>query len=321
MASSFVGHGKQKEPTAPDQPMMESCTGRVLPTDEATAVKRNRRLEKRLGSNFWRNRTAWRPPHKRHGLPRPAGGWGGREFPLLFQPLQRPSQPRLRCHAHATRLDAGGPGTPRGHHQQLVQSHCSQVHGERPIAEGLDQGPDGAGQHQELLLQVARRHPGAEGPGHHPAAEEDATDKYPTPPATAAPSPSRTPRSSSNQDLLISTPQHQPCDVAPLPPPPPPPAAWRTFIRGKGREGQCKWRSANWRRQLRTERPTMASCQTPLCDIPSGCCSFTGPWTVTRSSLCMLCRVATFCRPLRPVLLLVLFPRSRSPVVGVLGLC
>ena len=60
---------------------------------------------------------------------------------------------------------------------------------------------------------------------------------------------------------------------------------------------------------------------TPLCDIPSGCCSFTGPWTVTRSSLRMLRRVAAFCRPLRPVLLLVSFPRSRSPVVGVLGLC
>ena len=59
----------------------------------------------------------------------------------------------------------------------------------------------------------------------------------------------------------------------------------------------------------------------PLCDIPSGCCSFTGPWTVTRSSLCMLRRVAAFCRPLRPVLLLVSSPRSRSPVVGVLGLC
>ena len=59
----------------------------------------------------------------------------------------------------------------------------------------------------------------------------------------------------------------------------------------------------------------------PLCDIPSGCCSFTGPWTVTRSSLRMLRWVATFCRPLRPVLLPVSFPRSRSPVVGVLGLC
>ena len=59
----------------------------------------------------------------------------------------------------------------------------------------------------------------------------------------------------------------------------------------------------------------------PLCDIPSGCCSFTGPWTVTRSSLRMLRRVAAFCRPLRPVLLLVSFPRSRSPGVGLLGMC
>ena len=59
----------------------------------------------------------------------------------------------------------------------------------------------------------------------------------------------------------------------------------------------------------------------PLCDIPSGCCSFTGPWTLTRSSLRMLRRVAAFCRPLRPVLPLVSFPRSRSPVVGVPGLC
>ena len=58
-----------------------------------------------------------------------------------------------------------------------------------------------------------------------------------------------------------------------------------------------------------------------LCDMPSGCCFFTGPWTVTRSSLRMLRRVAAFCRLLRPVLLLVSFPRSRSPVVGVLGLC
>ena len=31
-----------------------------------------------------------------------------------------------------------------------------------------------------------------------------------------------------------------------------------------------------------------------LCDIPSGCCSFTGPWTVTRSSLRVLRRVAAF---------------------------
>ena len=58
----------------------------------------------------------------------------------------------------------------------------------------------------------------------------------------------------------------------------------------------------------------------PPCDIPSGCCFFTGPWTVTRSSLRMLRWVAAFCRPLlRPVLPLVSFPRSRSAVVGVPG--
>ena len=57
------------------------------------------------------------------------------------------------------------------------------------------------------------------------------------------------------------------------------------------------------------------------CDIPSRCCSFTGPWTVTRSSLRMLRRVAAFCRPLRPVLPLVSFPRSRNSVVGAPGLC
>ena len=69
---------------------------------------------------------------------------------------------------------------------------------------------------------------------------------------------------------------------------------------------------------------TEALCQRPpppLCDIPSGCCSFMGRWTVTRSSLRMLRWVAAFCRPLQPVLLLVSFPRSRSPVVGVMGLC
>ena len=57
----------------------------------------------------------------------------------------------------------------------------------------------------------------------------------------------------------------------------------------------------------------------PLCDISLGCCSFTGPWTLTRSSLRMLRRVAAFCRPLRPVLLLVSFPHSRSPVVWCAG--
>ena len=65
----------------------------------------------------------------------------------------------------------------------------------------------------------------------------------------------------------------------------------------------------------------ISSSEPPPCDIPSRRYFFTGPWTVTRSSLCMLRRVTAFCRPLRPVLLLVSFPRSRSPVVGVLGLC
>ena len=44
-----------------------------------------------------------------------------------------------------------------------------------------------------------------------------------------------------------------------------------------------------------------------------------GPWTVVRCSLRMLRRVAAFCRPLRPVLPLVSFPRSRSAVVGAPG--
>ena len=35
---------------------------------------------------------------------------------------------------------------------------------------------------------------------------------------------------------------------------------------------------------------------------------FMGPWTVTRSPLRMLCQVAAFCGPLRPVLLPVSFP-------------
>ena len=82
------------------------------------------------------------------------------------------------------------------------------------------------------------------------------------------------------------------------------------------RSSHCQTQS----RLVALRRPPRGPCA-PLCDIPSGCCSFTGPWTVTRSSLRMLRRVATFCRPLRPLLLLVSFPRSRSPVVGVLGLC
>ena len=73
-------------------------------------------------------------------------------------------------------------------------------------------------------------------------------------------------------------------------------------------------------RMRREGRVPMGAFDIP-CYVPSGRCFVTGPWTVTRSSLRMLRRVAAFCRPLRPVLLLVSFPRSRSPVVGVLGLC
>ena len=67
--------------------------------------------------------------------------------------------------------------------------------------------------------------------------------------------------------------------------------------------------------------PPVSGSKAPLRDIPFGCCFFTGPWTVTHSSLRMLRRVTAFCWPLRPVLLLVAFPCSWSPVVGVLGLC
>ena len=93
----------------------------------------------------------------------------------------------------------------------------------------------------------------------------------------------------------------------------PPPKPEKNFLSGKLK---VKYSAKNETPILGTHTPPP-----PPCDIPSGCCSFTGPWTVTRSSLCMLRQVAAFCRPLRPVLLLVSFPRSRSPVVGVLGLC
>ena len=60
------------------------------------------------------------------------------------------------------------------------------------------------------------------------------------------------------------------------------------------------------------ERPPRPPPLPPPCDIPLGCCSFAGPWTVTRSSLRMLRRVAAFCRPLRPVLLRVSFPQNAT---------
>ena len=51
----------------------------------------------------------------------------------------------------------------------------------------------------------------------------------------------------------------------------------------------------------------------PVCDIPSRCCLFTGPWTVTRSPLRMSRRVAAFRRPLRPVLLRASFLTPAPP--------
>ena len=99
-------------------------------------------------------------------------------------------------------------------------------------------------------------------------------------------------------------------------PPPTHPPTSENFPQAKNEMYQRGWK---FEADLRCTNFFLAS--DPLCDIPSGCCSFTGPWTVARSSLRMLRRVAAFCRPLRPVLLLVSFPRSRSPVVGVLGLC
>ena len=75
---------------------------------------------------------------------------------------------------------------------------------------------------------------------------------------------------------------------------------------------------ANLKRE--NSHTTLTASEIPLCDIPSGCCSFTGPWTVTRPSLRMLRRVAAFCWPLRPVLLLVSSPRwCAGAVLNVAG--
>ena len=52
------------------------------------------------------------------------------------------------------------------------------------------------------------------------------------------------------------------------------------------RGAKAKWRCANTKLRPRCPAPPPR----PLCDIPSGCCFFTGPWTVTRSSLRMLRR-------------------------------
>ena len=94
----------------------------------------------------------------------------------------------------------------------------------------------------------------------------------------------------------------------------------REEAQGAGSAPNCanNFRGENLYSKLKTEVFPLRT-PPPPCDIPSGCCFFTGPWTVTRSSLRRARRVAAFCRPLRPVLLLVSFPRSRSPVVWCVG--
>ena len=82
--------------------------------------------------------------------------------------------------------------------------------------------------------------------------------------------------------------------------------------REKGRAMAFRWPKGKSMPQVLRERGPLPPCVT-RCDIPPGCCFFTEPWTVTCSSLRMLRRVAAFCRLLRPVLLLVSFPRSRKP--------
>ena len=52
----------------------------------------------------------------------------------------------------------------------------------------------------------------------------------------------------------------------------------------------------SWHDLAKISHSKISLSEHPPCDIPSGCCSFTGPWTVTRSSLRMLRRVAAFCR-------------------------
>ena len=108
---------------------------------------------------------------------------------------------------------------------------------------------------------------------------------------------------------------------------------WKRAFHRNNNQTEC-----HTRRQLRHGKTAYFKCKggdaTPLKNLPSPnpprtsahvnsprTTHCTGPWTVTRSFLHMLHRVAAFSWPLRPVLLLVLFPCLRSPVVGVLGLC
>ena len=158
--------------------------------------------------------------------------------------------------------------------------------------------------------------------GEHTTAEASTPPRRPTPAATAdgltegavrlrrSPAPrAKRPQSPAHCNSQSPSRRTRTATCAPAPPP---------------ESRRCRCDGGNGVTQTTRQRPQQCHRRTggiPPCDIPSGCCSFTGPWTVTRSSLRVLRRVAAFCRPLRPVLLLVLFPRSRCPVVGVLGLC
>ena len=63
-------------------------------------------------------------------------------------------------------------------------------------------------------------------------------------------------------------------------------ALWTSAqIKAQKKVGHCKFKNLteNW-----CHKPQGRMHGTPLCDIPSGCCSFTGPWTV-RGQLHVVC--------------------------------
>ena len=72
---------------------------------------------------------------------------------------------------------------------------------------------------------------------------------------------------------------------------------WGRGVRERGSEVRVRQNVENGK-TLKIGKWVQRLLRCPLCDIPSGCCSFTGPWTVTCSSLRILRQVAAFCRPL-----------------------
>ena len=95
------------------------------------------------------------------------------------------------------------------------------------------------------------------------------------PPSPPQPPPSHPP-------LAPSAPPFSP-PPRPLSPPPPPLdtgcIVGKNVQEEQGQGEDCPWGT------LAVDQ----LCDPPLCDILSGCCFFTGPWTVTRSSLRVLC--------------------------------